>query len=131
MPNSEPEPTSVHRLFVSRLLLASLFYVAGILHFVFPDRYAEIIPPFLPFPLALVYISGVCESFGGIGVLVPSVRRYAGYGLIALLIAVFPANIYMLYKQWQEHGWTAFTWLLVARLPLQFVMIHWVQRATR
>ena len=68
------------------------------------------------------------KFLGGAGVLVPAVRKWAGIGLIALLIAVFPANIYMLYKQWQEHGWTAFTWLLVARLPLQFAMIYWVRK---
>lgn len=130
MPNTEPEPMPSRRLLFSRGLLAALFMVAGILHFIFPARYAEVIPPFLPAPLALVYISGVCEFMGGLGVVVPSVRRWAGIGLIALLIAVYPANIYMLYRQWQEHGWTTYTWLLVARLPLQFPMLYWVKRAT-
>ena len=103
---------------------------AGIMHFVFPARYASVIPPFFPAHLALVYISGVCEFMGGLGVVVPLVRKQAGYGLIALLLAVYPANFYMLYQQWQEHGWTVFTWLLVARLPLQFPMIYWVKRVT-
>ena len=103
---------------------------AGIMHFVFPAQYADVIPPIFPAHLALVYISGVCEFMGGLGVVVPAVRKQAGYGLIALLLAVYPANFYMLYQQWQEHGWTVYTWLLVARLPLQFPMIYWVKRAT-
>lgn len=51
-------------------------------------------PPFLPEKLALVYISGVCEILGGLGLLIPRTRKAAGWGLIALLLAVFPANIY-------------------------------------
>jgi uncharacterized membrane protein len=115
---------------ISRWLLALLFCVAGVLHFVFPAAYARIIPPMFPAPLALVWISGVCEILGGLGVLLPRVRRAAGVGLIALLIAVFPANIYMLLQQQQAHGWNLYTFLLLLRLPLQFLLIAWVQRST-
>lgn len=113
---------------VSRWLLALLFMLAGVLHFVFPARYAEVIPPALPYPLMLVFISGACEFLGGLGVVIPSTRRFAGYGLIALLIAVFPANITMLTNQ-MAYGWSLATLLLILRLPLQFLMIWWVYRA--
>ena len=122
--------TSARKRNASRLLLGLLFIAAGILHFLYPARYAEIIPPFLPYPIALVYISGVGEFLGGCGVLIERVRRWAGIGLIALLIAVYPANIYMLYKEWHTHGWTSLTLILLLRLPLQFLLIWWVVRAS-
>ena len=121
--------SNIKRSSISRWLLASLFMIAGVLHFVFPARYAEIIPPALPYPLMLVYISGVCEFMGGVGVLIPFAHRFAGYGLIALLIAVFPANITMLTNQ-MAHGWSLAVLLLILRLPMQFLMIWWVYRAT-
>ncbi len=77
------------------LVLASLFIVSGILHFLFPDTYVRIVPPILPWPMLLVGLSGVAEIMGGIGLLVPRLRRAAGYGLALLLVAIFPANIYM------------------------------------
>ena len=122
--------TSTRRQMASRALLGLLFITTGILHFLYPARYAEIIPPFLPYPMALVYVSGAGEFLGGCGVLIERVRRWAGIGLIALLIAVFPANIYMLVKEWRAHGWTPFTLILILRLPLQFLLIWWVSRAT-
>lgn len=121
--------SSIKRRILSRWLLAFLFMLAGVLHFVFPARYAEIVPPALPYPLMLVYVSGIFEFLGGAGVLLPFSRKFAGYGLIALLIAVFPANITMLTKQ-IAHDWRSpVTLLLVLRLPLQFPMIWWVWRA--
>src|SRR5438067_429708 len=78
-----------------RWLAAAFFVGAGVNHFVKPAFYASIVPPAFPAPAAMVAISGVCEIAGGLGLLVPALRRAAGYGLIALLIAVFPANVYM------------------------------------
>lgn len=115
---------------ISLVLISVAFVVAGALHFVRPGMYARIIPPFLPFPLALVYISGVAEILGGIGVLIPSVRPWAGLGLIALLIAVFPANIYMAVGPKRAALGIARLWLWL-RLPLQLVLIAWVWWATR
>lgn len=109
-----------------RWLLAIAFIFAGANHFRNPDFYLAMMPPYLPYHLELVYISGVFEVLGGIGVLIPSARRYAGYGLIALLIAVFPANVQMLLNQIEAAGYTGFTYALMARLPLQIVMIAWV-----
>ena len=103
------------------------FIVAGVNHFVSPGFYQTIMPPFLPWPMALIYISGAAEILGGAGVLVPSARRVAGWGLIALLIAVFPANIYAV-----MHGISSNTFvkvLLVVRLPFQAVLIAWVYRS--
>jgi uncharacterized membrane protein len=102
------------------LIAAALLYVsAGILHFLFPQGYAKIIPPFFPAPLALVYVSGVAEIAGGLGLLIPRLRRAAAWGLVALLIAVFPANIYMVIA-------SPHVWYLWARLPLQFLLIWWL-----
>ncbi len=106
-----------------------LFIGAGCLHFLFPDLYTAVVPAYLPYPRALVLISGVCEILGGVGVVVPTVRRFAGYGLIALLIAVFPANIDMAMKSVYAHGLPLASLLLIARLPLQFLLIAWVHKA--
>ena len=82
---------------LAALWLLAIFMVAiGVLHFVRPKPFVRIVPKFLPAPLALVYISGFFEILGGIGLLIPETRAWAAWGLIALYIAVFPANIYML-----------------------------------
>ncbi len=108
---------------ILRIIVASLFVVAGVLHFIRPEFYVKIMPLFLPFPLELVYVSGIFEILGGIGLLIPRLRRVAGYGLIALLIAVFPANIQMLVQNVQKEGFSIFSWLLILRLPLQILLI--------
>lgn len=109
------------------LVAAALLYVgAGILHFRIPGAYVKIVPPFIPWPLAMVYISGCAEIAGGIGLLIPSLRRAAAWGLVALLIAVFPANVYMALDHVQVTANPLQSWVLWARLPLQFVLIWWV-----
>jgi uncharacterized membrane protein len=114
--------TMVTMAVLSRILLAIFFVSAGINHFVSPTFYLLMMPPYLPWPLELVYISGLAEILGGIGVLSKMTRRGAGWGLIALLIAVFPANIYA-----AVHGMDDIpAWMLWARLPLQVVLIWWV-----
>src|SRR5580692_9212259 len=80
---------------VARTLLGLLFIAAGVNHFAHPGFYERIVPPPLPSPALLVVISGVAEIAGGLGVLIPATRKAAGIGLVALLIAVFPANVYM------------------------------------
>ena len=109
-------------------MLAVIFVLAGINHFVMPGMYQKIIPPGFPSPAVLVAVSGICEIAGGIGVLIPSLRRAAGLGLIALLICVFPANIYMAIHPEIFH---ISPWLLWARLPLQALLIAWVWSVTR
>jgi uncharacterized membrane protein len=109
-----------------RGVLALFFVAAGVAHFRRSSLYAQIVPPYLPHPLALVYVSGVCEILGGCGILIPCVRRIAGWGLIALLIAVFPANIHMALGDVGIREVTIPPWLLWLRLPLQGVFIAWV-----
>ena len=108
---------------ILRVLAAIFFIVAGTFHFLRPELYLQIVPPYFPSPALLVAISGVAEIAGGIGLLISPLRYAAGWGLIALLIAVFPANIYML----QHPGnFQVATWILWARLPFQGVFILWV-----
>lgn len=116
---------------VLRWLLAALIVAAGTLHFVNPDPFVRIVPPYLPYHLALVYISGFFEVLGGIGLLVPPVSRAAAWGLVALFIAVFPANINMAINDivLDEIPYDpVFYWL---RLPFQAVLIAWAWWYTR
>ena len=116
---------------LSQWLLALFFVMAGCLHFVFPANYLKIIPPWLPWHPALVWISGACEIAGGIGVLIPAIRRVAGIGLIALSLAVLPANVQMLLN---AHAAGAASWwqaLLLLRLPMQLLLILWIWKATQ
>jgi uncharacterized membrane protein len=108
----------------ARWLLALLFVAAGAMHFLAPRPYQRIIPPGFPNPPLLVAISGICEIAGGIGLLIRPLRWAAGWGLIALLIAVFPANVYMAIESRQFSSMPG--WLLWARLPLQGLLIYWV-----
>jgi uncharacterized membrane protein len=110
--------------------MALFFIGAGTLHFTNASFYLTIMPSILPQPLALVYLSGMFEVLGGIGVLVPACRRAAGYGLIALLIAIFPANIKMFADHFHE-GFSFVTVVLFLRLPLQLAFIVIVDRLTR
>ena len=110
---------------VLRVLLAIFMIVAGTLHWVTPDPFVKIVPSFLPYSLALVYISGVFEILGGIGLLVPPVSQAAAWGLIVLFIAVFPANINMAVNQIQMDGIPDSDLLRWGRLPFQAVLIAW------
>jgi uncharacterized membrane protein len=111
-------------------LLANVFIFAGVNHFVMPRAYARIVPPSLRGRSRLVVqLSGVAEIAGGVGVLVPATRRASGLALIALLAAVFPANVYMAREP--ERFRKIPRWALFARLPLQPLMMWWAWRATR
>jgi uncharacterized membrane protein len=108
-------------------LLAALFYLgAGFLHFVRPAPYLKIMPPYLPWHLPLVYVSGAGEMAGGLGLLIPQFRRAAAWGLVALLTAVFPANIYMATHHIQMTVRPTPEWVAWARLPAQALLIWWV-----
>jgi uncharacterized membrane protein len=111
---------------VLRVLLAHMFVAIGVLHFVRPRFFEQIVPPYLPRPLALVYISGYFEILGGCCIMIPAVRRAAGWGLIALLIAVFPANLHMALNDVHVDGKATPPILLWTRLPFQAVFIVWV-----
>ena len=105
-----------------RWFLAASFVAVGVGHFTNPAPFVSIVPPYLPEPLALVYISGFFEILGGIGLLIPQTRRAAGWGLLALLVAVYPANIHMLVNEVYLDGMPRERWLLWLRMPLQFLM---------
>ncbi|MEO8577265.1 MAG: DoxX family protein [Gemmatimonadales bacterium] len=109
-------------------LLSAFFVFAGVMHFVIPERYADIMPAWIPSPMMMVYLSGVLEMLGGLGVLLPQTRRWAGAGLIALLIGVFPANVQMLSNALADHASPVYIALLFLRLPLQPLMIVWIYR---
>ncbi len=112
----------------ARLALATLFVTAGLAHFIAPRFFIEIVPPALPNPPLLVALSGMAEIAGGIGLLVPALRRAAAVGLILLLVAVFPANIQMLRRWLAEGGGGWYELALWLRLPLQALLIWWVAR---
>ena len=119
----------------SQRLLAGFFTFAGMMHFVIPKSYEATVPPQSPVPpKEAVSISGVAEIAGGLAVLDERSRPFARWWLLGLLAAVFPANIYMAVKPEEIRGLDTDKvkpWMLWARLPLQFLMMVWVWRATR
>jgi uncharacterized membrane protein len=115
----------------SRILLALFFIAAGVLHFIFPQQYASVVPAWLPWHSGLVAISGLCEIAGGIGVLPSQTRKAAGIGLILLSLAVLPANVQMLLDAQADGKASWIIALLWLRLPLQLLLIAWIWQATR
>lgn len=111
----------------ARYFLAVFFILAGANHFLNPRPYLTMMPPGLPFPELLNYLAGVAEVAGGVGILLSRWQRAAGWGLIILLVVIFPANIHIALNGWE--GVEIARWLLWARLPLQFVLIAWVYYA--
>ena len=111
------------------ILLSAFFVNVGVDHFVNPEFYLAIMPGYLPLHSEAVYISGFFEILGGISVLIPRLRAAAGWGLVALLIAVFPANIHMAINTdlFPDISPT----LLYIRLVLQFIFIYWAYAVTR
>jgi uncharacterized membrane protein len=112
---------------VIRLLSAAAMAIAGVAHFVAPGGFVKIVPAYLPAPLLLVYVSGFFEIAGALGLLVTRVQRIASYGLIALYIAVFPANVNMAVHDIQPAAQHIPESVLWARLPFQllFIAIAW------
>lgn len=108
---------------ISLYIMAIIYIAAGLNHFKNAKFYLRIMPPYLPFHKWLNWISGVAEIVLGILLFIPSTRVLAAWGIIALLIAVFPANIY----HFTSKGKTLRTpmWVLILRLPIQFVLMYW------
>lgn len=105
-------------------LLAVFFILAGLNHFLSPGPYLGMMPAYLPWHRELILMSGAAEMVGGMAILVPRLRVAAGWGLIALLLAVFPANLHV-----ALHGWEGVqipAWVLWARLPVQGLFLAWV-----
>lgn len=110
-----------------RLVLGALFVAAGVFHLVRPDVYLVAMPPYLPAHRGLILLSGIAEIAGGVGLWMPEGRwrRWAGWGLVALLLAVYPANVHMAMA-----GVGGPAWALWARLPLQGVLVAWALRSS-
>jgi uncharacterized membrane protein len=108
---------------IHQLFCGFIFALAGIMHFVKPKFFLAIMPPYIPFHKEAVMISGVAEIVFGLSLLIPPMQASAAWGLIILLIAVFPANIYMATNQKFEKISPLIRW---GRLPLQFLLIWWV-----
>jgi len=114
-----------------RWALGAAFVAIGVHHFTTPDMYLRIMPTYIPLSwhLSLVWVSGFFEVAGGVGMLIPATRRWAGWGLLALLVAVYPANIHMLVNEIYLNDMPQEKWILWARMPFQFVFaigVSWV-----
>ena len=116
---------------ILKVILAVCMVVAGVLHFVQPEPFIRIVPGFLPAPAALVYISGAIEIGLGIALLMPPLQTLAAWGLVALFIAVFPANLNMAINHIHINGIPDGWWFQAIRLPFQFVLIAWAYWFTR
>ena len=108
------------------IIISSIFYViVGIKHFIEPEYFLSIVPPYLPYHLELVYISGLFEILFGLLILFPKYRYYGAIGLILLLVAVFPANIYLAQSKEAQEALGAPQEIATWRLPIQGVLI-WI-----
>jgi len=114
---------------ITRWLCGVLYIAAGINHFVDPGFYVPMMPDYLPWHLELVYLSGITEALLGVLLIVPRTSRWAAWGLIALLLAIFPANINMALHP-EQFDW-ATPIALYLRLPMQAVLIAWAWWYTR
>ncbi|MDV6234318.1 DoxX family protein [Leptospira ellisii] len=112
-----PEP-----IITSLYSMAALYILAGILHFVLPKFYLRIMPPYIPYPKFVVYLSGLIEIALGMALLFPETKKLGAWGIILLLIAIFPANLYH-YQSRRKSDPPK--WALLLRLPLQFALIYW------
>ncbi|TKX58336.1 DoxX family membrane protein [Halorubrum sp. ASP1] len=132
---TEPDaPVEAERSLVP--LMGATYVVAGIAHFLIPERFAEAVPPSFPRPVGLVYLSGVAEILLGIGVAIPRTRRVSAWGIVALLVAVFPANVHLARSETlndlvPEPLVAPARLAALVRLPFQGVLIGWALRYAR
>ncbi|MEL0009414.1 MAG: DoxX family protein [Flammeovirgaceae bacterium] len=114
------------------IIISSIFYVlVGIKHFIDPNFFLAIVPPYLPYHLELVYISGLFEILFGVMILFPKYRYWGSVGLILLLIAVFPANIYLFQSVEAQKAIGATQEIATWRLPVQGIFIlvaYWIRK---
>jgi uncharacterized membrane protein len=108
---------------LSLYLMIALYIAAGLNHFINPDFYLKIMPPWIPYHKEMVFISGVCEISFAVLLIFPSTRRVGAWGIILLLVAVFPANVQMLLNYNNENN--PLLWVAIVRLPVQLILIWW------
>ena len=111
--------------------LSLLFLVTGSGHFLSAGAMAEMLPPFVPARLAIIYVTGVLELLGAIGIWVPRLERLTGFCLIALLVGVLPSNVYAALARVEYGGHASGPLYLLVRVPFQALVIAWAYRATR
>jgi uncharacterized membrane protein len=116
---------------ILRWALTIFMVIAGANHFVSPELYVGMMPAYLPAPWTLVYVSGVAEILGGVGLIAPATRRLAAWGLLALFVAIFPANLNMALHRLPLGNYAVPVWALWARLPLQLILIAWAAMFVR
>lgn len=116
---------------VFQIILAIAMVVVGALHFTEPEGFVKIVPDYLPYPLALVYISGFVEVLAGVGLLIPQGSRAAAWILVVLFIAVFPANLYQAVNNIEVASLPHDPPLKELRLPFQAVLVAWAWWFTR
>ena len=114
---------------LTRAFVFAWFFIGGVTHFLLPNVFVSIVPPYIPFALIVVYFSGALELISASMLLLPSVRHRAGTGLIILTILVTPANIYML--QIADQFPKIPEWALIVRLPFQLVLIGLIWWSSR
>jgi uncharacterized membrane protein len=112
-------------------LLAAVMIMAGVAHFTITDTYVAIMPPYIPLHREMVHLSGALEILGGLGLLVPQTRRFAAWGIFALLIAVLPANIHQAVHGLQPPGLEMSPTIAWVRVPLQLLPLAWAYWMTR
>jgi uncharacterized membrane protein len=112
------------------LYLQIIFYcLAGVNHFWHASNYQQILPPWLPLQYPVVYFTGICEIFFGLLLIPKGTRKAAAWLITLLLIGIFPANIQMMLNSLHQHS--SGTWLTVARLPIQGILIWWAYLYTK
>ncbi len=109
--------------------MSALYLAAGVYHFVNPRMYEKIMPSYLPYHKQLVYISGICEIVFALLLIPQTTRVLAAWLIIALLVAVFPANIQMAINFYQKNSPNL--WIAIVRLPLQLILIWWAWLYTK
>ncbi len=114
---------------IALYFMALLYIAAGFYHFINPKPYLQIMPPWLPGHRVLVYISGALEIILGVAILYKPYRKVAAWGIVFLLIAVFPANIQMVVNYYNQNH--PRFWGSILRLPLQVLLIWWAFAYTK
>ncbi len=104
-------------------IMVAFYIIAGVYHFINPHFYKKIMPPWLPWHFLIIYFTGVCEIVFGLLLIPKRSRKPAAWGIIALLVVVFPANIQMMLNY--LHQQSSYLWVAILRLPLQLLLICW------